>query len=200
METYRREADLARELVGDFGTPMIVVHPAAPIPEGERPGEGERRGRVNPLRRSLDDLARMGQASGVVFLIENLPANCWCGQDPVELAGMLDDVDSPHLQLCFDTGHALMTGTVADRLAAAAGRVGYLHVHDNDGRVDDHRMPGDGKIDWSAVGAVLADLPADLPAMLEVFYPAERLRQMLEAGLGDRLARWIERRAADHAD
>lgn len=191
MDVYRREAELARELVQTGGRAMVVVHPSAPIPEGMRPTDEQRRARLTPLRRSLPELAEIGREAGVVILIENVPWNCWCGQDIAELAQMIAEVDSPNLKMCFDTGHALMTGTVSDRLAAVAEQIGYLHVHDNDGKIDDHRMPGDGVIDWERFREAVQSVDEQMPAMLEVFYLADRLRECISEGLGERLAHWL---------
>jgi len=187
VEVYRREGELAAAL----GGPMVVVHPAPPAPPTHRITEAERQGRAAPLRRTMADLAAVGEQLGVVYLFENLPASYWAGEDPVQLAGWVRELGSPHVRMCFDLGHAQMTGAVAERLRPCADVVDYLHVHDNDGQVDDHRMPGDGVMDWESVGGVLRATALAAPAMLEVFYPAEGVRRCVTEGRGERLARWL---------
>jgi sugar phosphate isomerase/epimerase len=134
----------------------------------------------------------------VTFLYENIPDNYWVGNDPLALARLLRDLDSPHARMCFDTGHALMTGTIADRMAACSDVIGYLHVHDNDAIVDDHRMPGDGVTDWPEVGRTLRQQGIDVIAMLEVFYLAPQLETLLRTDLPANLADWLNIQSPAH--
>lgn len=195
VEVYKREGELALEL----GGPMVVVHPSAPAPDGFMVSRKQRQQRVDPLRRSMSELAEFGQAHGVVYLWENNPHNHFMGNDPLQLADLLRELDSPHARMCYDTGHAMMTGPVAKRLIACADVIGYLHIHDNDGRVDDHRMPGDGEIDWNAVRDALAKTQLDVSAMLEVFYLADRLEELTRTDLPGKLAQWMNTAATPAA-
>jgi sugar phosphate isomerase/epimerase len=187
IETYRREGELAAAL----GGPAVVVHPSPISPDDLPITPAQRDRRLGPLRKSIEDLAEVGARLGVVYLWENIPNNYFVGNDPLQLADLLRQVDNPHARMCFDTGHALMTGTVADRLAGCADVVGYMHVHDNNGREDSHLMPGEGAIDWPALGRVLRSGQLNVPAMLEVFYLEDRLRQLVAGDLRDKLARWL---------
>jgi len=188
VETYRCEGELAVAL----GGPMVVVHPAPFSPENLPITQAERDRRVGPLRKSIEDLAEVGRKLDVVFLWENIPNNYFIGNDPLQLADLLRQTDSPHARMCFDTGHALMTGTVADRLATCADMVGYMHVHDNNGREDSHLMPGEGAIEWPALRNVLRSQGLDVPAMLEVFYLEDKLKELAAGDLGDKLADWLD--------
>ena len=188
VDVYRREGELAAEL----GGPMVVVHPAPMVPPGVEPRSGDRRKRLDALRRSIADLARAGEQLGVVYLWENITDLYWVGNDPLVVADLLREADSPHARMCFDTGHALMTGTVEDRLARCADVVRYLHVHDNDGKEDTHLMPGDGAIDWPALRRTLRSSGIAVPAMLEVFYLADDLRACIKRDLPAKLADWLD--------
>ncbi|MBI1370401.1 MAG: TIM barrel protein [Planctomycetes bacterium] len=187
IETYREEAELAIEL----GGPMIVVHPSPLAPVNVVPPAAELEARRESLLRSLYELAEIGSDMDVVFLLENMPPRSYMGTDPVELAKMLREVDSPHMRMCFDTGHAHVTGTVADRLAACADVIDYLHIHDNDGKEDTHLMPGDGTTDWPALTAVLEKQNINVSAMLEVFYLRDKLEALTRGDLPAKLAKWI---------
>ena len=188
VDVYRREGELALEL----GGPMVVVHPAAPAPDSAAVSETERASREGPLIRSMEELARIGEELGVVYLMENIPANYWCGEDPVKLAGWIRRIDSPWLRMCFDTGHALMTGTIDDRLVEVMDVVDYLHIHDNDAVTDSHLMPGDGKTDWQSLGRTILDHGIHQPLMLEVFYLEDHLRRLVAEGLGQRFDGWFD--------
>ncbi len=188
VDTYRREGDLAAEL----GGPMVVVHPSPFAPGGDEILPGERRRRVDPLRRSMEQLAAAGEKTGIVYLFENNPDFAWIGNDPIELAGWIRQLGSPHVRMCFDIGHANMTGSVADRLALGADVIGYMHVHDNDGRLDNHQLPGRGHVDWAAVRRTLRATSLKAPAMLELFYVADELREFIAEGVGRKLAHWLD--------
>lgn len=187
IDVYRRDAELAAAL----GGPMVVVHPGAPAPEGYEPTRADRRQRLDPLRRSIEAMTRLGETLGVTFLWENLPDDAWIGNDPVQIAELLREVDAPWARMCFDTGHARMTGDVAGPLAECADVIGYLHIHDNLGDVDDHRMPGDGDIDWDAVAETLNRQGVTATAMLELFYTPEQIEAYRAAGLAEQLAAWL---------
>ncbi|MHC4995888.1 MAG: sugar phosphate isomerase/epimerase family protein [Planctomycetota bacterium] len=186
MDTYRDEAAVALEL----GGPMVVVHPS-PLLAQPPEDPGEVAAHVSPLRQSMEDLARMGEELGVVYLIENLPPNCWIGSDSQALAEMARAIESPHLRLCFDVGHAFINGSIGPQLAGCADLIDYLHIHDNNGQDDSHLMPGDGHIDWRAVGAGIARHGLKSPMMLEVFYLNDRLEDELDSGLRQRLVDWL---------
>ena len=50
VEVYRREAELAAEL----GGPMVVVHPAAPVPGDALPDDDQRQAHFEAFRKSVD--------------------------------------------------------------------------------------------------------------------------------------------------
>ncbi len=186
VQTYRREGELALQL-GAWG---VVVHPAPAAPN-TRISPQVRASRVGPLKQSLGELAAIGEELGVTWLIENLPSEMYIGNDPVQLADLVRELDHPRVRMCFDTGHANMTADAVTAARAARDVIAYLHIHDNDGRRDSHEVPGDGTIDWPALAATLASLPASTPAMLELFRSEEELRQRIDAGLRDQLTPWL---------
>jgi sugar phosphate isomerase/epimerase len=93
--------------------------------------------------------------------------------------------------MCLDLGHAFITSDVIARLRDCADVIDYLHVHDNDGKLDAHLMPGDGAIDWPAVGRTLGDIGLQVPAMLEVFYLRDQLEKLAASDLPGKLKQWL---------
>lgn len=186
VDVYRREGELAVEL----GGPMVVVHPAPAAPDlaAIAPAQPARQ---DALLRSLEELAAIGQDLGVIYLIENLPGNYWIGSQPAQLAAMLRQFNHPHIRMCFDTGHAHMTARVADALAQCADLIAYLHVHDNDAKADSHMIPGEGTLPWDALSPIMARLPQQTPAMIELFHDEATFRQAMSHGLAQRLTRWL---------
>jgi sugar phosphate isomerase/epimerase len=186
MQVYENEGILATEL----GGPMVVVHPAPICLDGVIT-EQDREVRVDPLRRSLADLARMGERIRVVYLIENLPPNYYIGADPVQLAELLREVNSPWLKMCFDVGHSHMNGDVVEHLDACRDVIGYLHIHDNNRAADSHLMPFDGNLPWQRQAVALAKLGKKIPGMLECFELEDKLKARVLDGYGEKLAKVI---------
>ncbi|MBL0927309.1 MAG: sugar phosphate isomerase/epimerase [Phycisphaerales bacterium] len=189
-ECLRIYADEAR-LSLDLGVRMLVVHPAAPFKEPRQLSEASADAIESHRWPAFEDFARrlaeQGEKMGVVYLIENLTRAFPMGFHAGELARRVLAVGSPALRMCFDTGHAHNCGDVVSALRASAPAIAYLHVHDNDGKLDDHRMPGDGTIAWSAFAAALNELRLNVPCMFEVFYEEARVEALANAGLGPRL-------------
>lgn len=189
IETYRCEGELALQLGGTG----VVVHPAPMCPDPPSITAQSRITRIPPMQMSMEELARIGEQLGVIYLIENIPANYYFGSDPQMLARMIRQVNSPNLRMCFDTGHAHMTTTssVAQELAGCLDVISYFHVNDNDRRLDAHLIPGQGTIDWAAVALQIAKLPADTSAMLELFHSEAEMNRQVAIGLGDKLKTWL---------
>lgn len=187
LRVYEREGELARQL----GGPMVVVHPSAWTPERAELSRAQVEAASAQRWPRLDDwmrrLAEIGERLGVVYLMENQPFNCPLGHDAGELARRVLAVGSAALRVCLDTGHAHITGDLTRAVTEAAPAIAYVHAHDNDGAVDDHRMPGDGTIDWGSFAAALRRCGVSAPRMLEVFYDEARVERMAAAGLGVRL-------------
>lgn len=186
IETYRVEGHLALELGGT----MVVVHPAPVAVVQQDITPSSLASRVDPLRRSMEQLATIGEQLGVTYLIENLPGNYHFGSDPEQLAGIIRELNHPRLRMCFDTGHAHMTATnhaVAEVLGQCLDVVAYCHVSDNDTHSDAHLAPGEGTIAWDDVRLRFQELHASASVMLEVYQNESTLRALLANGLADRL-------------
>ena len=186
VETYKQEGELALLL----GGPVVVVHPA-PIAPDMKISLQQRAQREGPFQKSLDELAVVGESQGVVFVVENLPGNYYFGSDPVRLAQIVRKMNHPNIRMCFDTGHAHMTGPVAAALDAGRDVITYLHVHDNNGFIDSHHVPGRGNLPWDEQAVVMKKLPRDIPAMLELFETEAVIETEIAVGLPEIIKRWL---------
>ena len=78
--------------------------------------------------------------------------------DLLELARRLN---SPHVRLCLDTGHANIAGqNVPEMIEKYGNLLDTLHLNDNYGYIspvfeDLHLFPGYGRLDWHAIFAAL---------------------------------------------
>lgn len=87
-------------------------------------------------------------------------AACACSL-PDNYLAHLSKLDPDWFVACLDIGHAEMfpaDTSAVDLITALGGRLGALHVHDNDRRHDDHTFPYTGKIGWEQVYAALRDV------------------------------------------
>jgi sugar phosphate isomerase/epimerase len=99
-------------------------------------------------RASLESIDRAATDMTVRPAMENMPdlpfAMC---KRPDELLYLLDGLD---IGLCFDVGHAHVSGNL-QRFLDYQGTYTNVHVHDNMGTRDDHLPVGDGEIDFRRV-------------------------------------------------
>ena len=182
IDAYRSEGELALQLGGT----LVVIHCATIREEGI--DEAEHRGRIAQLKKSIIDLGHFGEQIGVTFAFENLPGYHAIGYDVAELSALLGEAGAPRTGMCFDTGHAHMVADVADCIRAAGDQLVYVHLSDNSGQADEHKMPTYGTMDIDAMARALCEVNYQGTLMLEVFCPIEELEAMIDNGCADRLA------------
>lgn len=129
-----------------YGIPTMVVHPSCgkTIPPVSDIG----------LQRYAALIERAEQLN-VNIAMENL-----MDAEPIARAAfLLDHFDSPRFGFCYDSGHrnvyvnSLPEAAALrenDLLSRFGHRLMALHLHDNDGTKDQHRLPFDETIDWPA--------------------------------------------------
>jgi len=115
---------------------------------------------------SLENLSLFARHRGVTIAIENTPGEM---ATPANLKNFLEQTRLTGVKLCFDAGHAHLEGSDPEALQNVRDYVVTTHMHDNRGERDDHLLPYEGSIDWSAT---LAALPPDAPIVLELKEPA----------------------------
>ncbi len=120
---------------------------------------------------SLEELNLFAKHRGVEILLENIPNKLSNAER------LMRFLEMTHLKngLCFDTGHAHLAGSVESEWQIMRSRVKSTHVHDNDGKNDNHRFPfiaTDGSIHWRRVMNMLrqqlAGQPGQFPLVLEL--------------------------------
>jgi len=138
----------------EMGASHVVVHPGfSPWPEQEQDS-------FSALLRSLDDLARIQEQTGMDVAVENMGSWEMCHfRDP----GLLPELSGRGLSFCLDVGHAFLNGVLDDFLSR--GSPCAVHIHDNRGKTDDHLAPGMGSIDFPWI---FRHLSRGIPWILEV--------------------------------
>jgi len=131
VELVKNRVAMAARLGGDVVIMHIRFEPAWP-----------------PLRRSLDELRPFVMERGVRIAIENgkLPA----------VANVLRDYEPAYVGLCYDSGHGNIGFMDPDSLESFKDRLLSVHLHDNDGTCDQHRLMFTGTIDWARLARIMA--------------------------------------------
>lgn len=102
----------------------------------------------------FNELVTLAESVGVTLALENV-------QRREHFLFLLDEIASEALGICYDAGHNFCFESVADWLPSYASRIKTVHVHDNFGGHDLHKIPFTGNIDWSLEMAMLADFGYD---------------------------------------
>jgi len=112
---------------------------------------------------SLEHLKIFAKDCGVQILLENNPDHL---STPERLAQFLQ-YTRLEVKVCFDVGHAHLTGGVQPAFEILQPYSVSLHLHDNHGEKDDHLMPFAGKIDWPATIKAISRLEENMVSLIE---------------------------------
>lgn len=130
----------------DIGALVYVVHPGLRTPlENLVPDVNSS---LNMY--SLERILGYGEKIGLKVAVENMPANTPCLLQKVEEFTSLIDNGLP-IYITLDVGHANTSSQLEAFLSAMNDRIIHLHLHDNYGEDDEHRVIGDGTVNWTLV-------------------------------------------------
>ena len=146
------------EIAAYVGAPVIVVHATKPMPKGYDAAEENLR-----FYRSLIPFCK---EYGIKVAVENLFE--WdelrdrrkpCGIGTSEkLSAFMEKLPKEQFTVCFDVGHAAINvENPEDAIRNLKGKIGCLHIHDNDFVVDRHLVPYLGKADWDEICRALVE-------------------------------------------
>ena len=182
---YERQAgvELVRNrmwMAHALGADVIVLH----LPPLSDNGSGQ--DVWDRVFRSLDDLVSAARRHGVCIAFENSPEN---GGNFDAIERILAAYGPDFAGLCYDAGHGNMIRDGLDRLDRVKHRLISVHLHDNDGVSDQHKLPFTGTVDWIRLAALIAgssygkwvNLETSMRNM-DIAEPREFLRQACEAG------------------
>lgn len=77
-------------------------------------------------------------------------------------------IKSNRLGFCYDSGHENCYCKGADLLSLYGDKLMALHLHDNDCIEDQHRIPGEGTIDWNYVAQKIKSIGYSGAISLEI--------------------------------
>ena len=165
IEVYKKNILLCDKV----GCKYVVLHGIKPYRldvDDDLPGyeEGER---LN--RKLFESLIPTLQQTDVVVCMENLFSgahNHYIGShcsDPDEAVAFIDELNEKAgkecFGLCYDTGHLFIARVDAEKYIHKLGkRIKVLHMDDNWGAEDSHRIPFTGLVPWMRICESLRDI------------------------------------------
>jgi len=144
---------------------------------GELPPEQSKEAALQQFERALESLRAKADSAGVSLGLEPEPGH-WIGSvgDWAELRQKC----AVPFEMTLDIGHLLVSGEVPVEalIRQNAGSIVNVHVDDMRRGVHHHLALGEGEISWPPVVAALNELPADLPACLELSRDSYRFHEL----------------------
>jgi len=123
--------------------------------------------KVDAACAALEELSLFARQRGVEILLENIPNDL----STAERLLQFEELTHLHLNFCFDTGHANMGAGVESTYARMKQRIRSTHVHDNNGKDDNHLAPltsEGGTVDWKSTMGLLRSREDQYPLLLEL--------------------------------
>ena len=172
------------ELAAELECPVVVFHAPSPFPTD-----------TTAIFAGLDETLRCGERLGVLLAIEN--------GETEEVLPILQRYPARLMGYAYDSGHAFCQGNAESLHRQCFSRLVTVHLHDNDGIHDQHKMPFTGGIDWKAEATKLAEAGWKGGALLEVSEKSHKvtshdafLRQAYNYGV--KLERLLDEAIASH--
>ena len=151
-----------------LGAKYWVIHPI--MPHGACDLDS---GRASETRKANVDfftrLTEVARAEGITICLENMPFPRFSISTPDDVMDIVNKINDDHFKMCLDTGHANIFSDHAPSKSLRKWRehIKVLHVHDNMGNRDDHRLPYYGTVDWEDFKSALKEVGFDGVLSLE---------------------------------
>jgi sugar phosphate isomerase/epimerase len=141
-----------------LGGKTISLQPGGPpSPLGKLARDGALRRYEEGLRKCLPAAEQAGGEGGVTLMVEPEPGLLI--QHSWECVEFLEKVNHPNLKMNCDLGHFYCVGEdPADVVRQCARWIAHIHLEDiKENRVHQHRIPGEGAMNWEAIFAALRE-------------------------------------------
>jgi sugar phosphate isomerase/epimerase len=145
------------------------------------PGEEFDMHKFDAALTSLEHLRLFAGQRGVQVLIENIPNEL---STPRRLLDFIRHSHMDDLKVCFDSGHALLEGSVEDALDLLKSLIVSTHLHDNGGTKDEHLFPFEGNIAWDKMLRKLHQRAPEATWLIEARRNGEEVAPSLQKALG----------------
>jgi len=125
-------------LAADVEAEVVVIHPGSYFDKNDRTKALER------MEKSLSEIKSHASDCGVSLALENM--GNWTDWG-INLLQNPDEVPND-LGFCLDIGHSNLCGNLDEFLKKP---LSHIHIHDNNGKIDEHAAVGTGTININCV-------------------------------------------------
>lgn len=155
-----------------LGCKYWIIHPIMPYGI-EDIGSGNEQATWDMNVKFMSELLKTAKEYGVVICYENMPMRKFSLATPEKILEFVRLMNDDNFKICLDTGHVSVFPdlSLGDEIRKLGKEIKTFHIHDNGGRLDEHRFPYFGKIDWADFSKALKDIGFDGVFSLEATVP-----------------------------
>lgn len=136
----------------NFNIPTAVIHMTS----------GDKLPELNQIGyKRISQLVELAEKKDINIALENL-------RHPEYLEQIFSMVQSNRLGFCYDSGHENCYANGQMLLDLYGEKLFAMHLHDNDGASDQHKLPFEGNINWSHIMNKINDIGYKGAISLEV--------------------------------
>jgi sugar phosphate isomerase/epimerase len=161
-KTALQETEAAIALARHIPYRHLVVHLGTPATERVAANDNQ----PELARRSVEEIVEKAGREQIRVALEVIPNPLSSAERLVHL--IEEELDGVDVGICLDYGHAHLMGDLGEAIEAVSGHLWTTHVHDNDGKRDEHLVPYAGSIDWAAAMMETQKIGYDGTLMFEV--------------------------------
>jgi len=143
VELVKNRIHMASRLASD----VVVMHVRR-----EPEAAGEKAVFWSQFQKSLDEIEPYARERGVRIALENL-----LDDNDATIEQVLARYSPDYIGVCYDSGHGNYIGGGLDFLARVKDRLISIHLHDNDGSGDQHRLLFSATVDWARLAQLIAE-------------------------------------------
>lgn len=142
-----------------LGVKYWAVHPMLPVGY-EDLGTDQEHITTEVNLEFFEQLLPVARECDIVMCLENMPLPKYSMASPDAVHKFLNYFNDDHFKMCLDTGHNNIATDISagDQVRAHRDVLRALHVHDNGGRADEHRLPYHGTVDWEDFARALKEI------------------------------------------
>ena len=111
----------------------------------------------------MRELLACAKEHDIIICFENMPMPNFSLGSVEAIMRFVNEMNDDHFRVCLDTGHVnVFPGqTLYDAVHMIGDKLQALHVHDNSGKSDEHKLPWLGTADWEGFGRALREIGFD---------------------------------------
>ena len=142
-----------------LGCKNWIVHPIMPFGINELgTDDAQKTWELNVV--FMRELLAYAKEYGVIICFENMPMPQFSIGSVEAIMRFVREMNDDSFRVCLDTGHVnVFPGqSLYDAVHMIGDKLQTLHVHDNSGRSDEHKLPWFGSADWEGFGRALREV------------------------------------------